>query len=44
MEQFRYIIEGESISEPILFVTNRELALINTLDTIFLESDHILCT
>ena len=37
-------MEGESISEPLLVVTDRELALMNTLDTQFPNSNHLLCT
>jgi hypothetical protein len=42
IEQFCNIIEGEGIREPLLMITDRELALINTLDTQFPNSNHIL--
>ena len=44
IEQFCGVMEGESISEPLLVVTDRELALMNTLDAQFPNSNHILCT
>ena len=31
------------VSKPRLFVTDRELALLNSIDNLFLTSDHILC-
>jgi len=34
----------EGIDKLVLLVTNRELALINTWDSTFLMSNHILCT
>jgi hypothetical protein len=32
-----------SIKEPVSIVTDRELALISCIDTLFLESRHLLC-
>ena len=44
MSHFRDIIEEHGIPEPDTWVTDRELALINTLDDLFLNTAHILCT
>jgi hypothetical protein len=43
MECFIELLDRESIPRPKCFVTDRELALLNTLDDLFPKSDHILC-
>ena len=40
---FREFLAKYNISDPITIVTDRELALINFLDSAFLNSTHILC-
>jgi hypothetical protein len=37
-------MQNERIEEPLCFVTDRELALMNALDTTFPNSAHLLCT
>jgi hypothetical protein len=44
MAQFRILMKEHGIPEPVSVVTDRELALMNTLDEIFKESNHILCS
>jgi transposase-like protein len=44
MAHFRKLIEDNNISEPVSVVTDRELALMNSLDLQFPKSNHILCT
>src|SRR5438034_3907376 len=44
MAQFRILMRDHDIPEPVSIVTDRELALMNTLDEIFKKSNHILCT
>jgi hypothetical protein len=43
MAQFTDLIKAYGVKEPLLVVTNRELALMNTLDEIFSETSYILC-
>jgi hypothetical protein len=40
---FLEMCQEHDIIMPKCFVTNRELALLNTLDKLFLTSNHILC-
>jgi hypothetical protein len=40
---FREFMHKHSIKEPITIVTDRELALMNSLDVSFPQSTHILC-
>jgi hypothetical protein len=44
MSHFQDMIEEHGILEPDTWVTDRELALMNTLDDLFPDIDHILCT
>jgi hypothetical protein len=44
MTQFKGILGKISIPPPFSAVTDRELALMNALETIFPEVVHILCT
>jgi hypothetical protein len=44
MAQFTDVMRAYDISEPLSVVTDRELALMNTLDEIFPETSHILCS
>jgi hypothetical protein len=44
MEKFRDIITNHEILELDTWVTDRELALMNTLDYLFPSGDHLLCT
>jgi MULE transposase domain len=41
---FQDLISENSIEQPLSIVTDRELALMNCLDEIFLDSTHLLCT
>jgi hypothetical protein len=41
---FYELMQNEQIEEPLCFVTDRELALMNALDTTFPNSAHLLCT
>jgi len=43
LEQLRNIMAKNSVEEPLSIVTDRELALIKVLDTLFLRSIHLLC-
>ena len=43
LEQVRNTMAQNIIKEPVSIVTDRELALIECLDTQFLESTHLLC-
>ena len=43
LRQLRNVIATSSIEEPVSIVTDRELALISCIDTLFLESRHLLC-
>ena len=43
IRQLRNIMATSSIQEPVSIVTDRELALINCIDTLFPESTHLLC-
>jgi hypothetical protein len=43
MEQLREVMVKEGILEPEVMVTDRELALMTTIDTIFPSTYHILC-
>ena len=43
MAQFTDVMRAYNISKPLSVVTDRELALINTLDEIFPETSYILC-
>jgi hypothetical protein len=42
--QFQTLMKDYGIPEPVSIVTDRELALMNTLDNIFKQSSHILCS
>jgi hypothetical protein len=42
--QYQGILQDEGIPNPLLFVTDRELALMNTLDFLFPNTNHVLCT
>jgi hypothetical protein len=44
MTQFKELLEEHDIPWPVSMVTDRELALMNALDTVFPEVVHILCT
>jgi hypothetical protein len=44
MRHFRDLMSENNIPEPISWVTDRELALMNALDNIFSDSNHLLCT
>jgi len=44
IEKFGDVITNNKIPEPDIWVTNRELALINTLNYLFPKGDHLLCT
>jgi hypothetical protein len=44
MEKFRDLITDHEILEPDTWVTDRELAVMNTLNYFFLKGDHLLCT
>jgi hypothetical protein len=44
MTQFKGILERNSIPPPLSTVTDRELALMNALETVFLKGVYILCT
>jgi hypothetical protein len=44
IEKFEEVMNSHEIPEPDTWVTDRELALMNTLDYIFPDSDHLLCT
>jgi predicted transcriptional regulator len=41
---FRELMEQEHIEEPICFITDRETALMDVLDSIFPDTIHLLCT
>jgi hypothetical protein len=43
MEAFRELMVKHGITEPLLIVTDREIALMNCLDTLFPSTPHILC-
>ncbi|KAI0993638.1 hypothetical protein K3495_g14546 [Podosphaera aphanis] len=43
MNSFNELLKENEIPSPKCFVTDRELALLNTLDELFPSSDHILC-
>lgn len=43
LEAMKELIIQEDIDAPKLFITDREEALMNTLDNVFPDSDHILC-
>jgi hypothetical protein len=42
--QFTDLMRIHDIEEPLSVVTDRELALMNTLDQIFPRTNHILCS
>ena len=44
MTQFEELLEEHGIPWPLSIVTDRELALINALETVFPKVVHILCT
>ena len=44
MNKFKDIMTIHEILEPDTWITDRELALMNTLDDLFPISDHLLCT
>jgi hypothetical protein len=44
MTQFKELLDENDIPLPLYIVTDRELALINALETTFPEVVHILCT
>jgi hypothetical protein len=43
LRQVRNVMTASSINEPVSIITDRELALINCIETLFLHSTHILC-
>jgi hypothetical protein len=43
IECFKELLAEHQIVEPKCFITDRELALLNTLDDLFQNTDHILC-
>jgi len=43
IRQLRNIMATSSIQEPVSIITDRELALINCIDTLFPELTHLLC-
>ena len=43
LSQFKQLLAQESVPDPKVFVTDRELALMRTIDKQFNCSDHILC-
>jgi transposase-like protein len=43
LEQFQEIMAANNINKPLSIVTDREIALMNSIDMIFPESTHILC-
>jgi hypothetical protein len=44
MVRYQEILQDEGIPNPLLFLTDRELALMNTLDLLFPNTNHVLCT
>ena len=44
IDKFEEVMNSHEIPEPDTWVTDRELALMNTLDHMFPDSDHLLCT
>ena len=44
MAQFTDLMKVHDVGKPLSVVTDRELALMNTLDEIFLETSYILCS
>jgi hypothetical protein len=44
MDRFGELMTKHKIPEPDTWVTDRELALMKSLDRLFPESDHLLCT
>ena len=43
LERFCKLMSRERIEEPTITITDRELALMTSLDTLFPSSHHILC-
>ena len=43
MSQLIEVIKSQNIQQPLSIVTDREIALISSIDTHLLESSHILC-
>jgi hypothetical protein len=44
MDCFQELMHKADVPDPLTWITNRELALMNSLDPMFPGSDHLLCT
>jgi hypothetical protein len=44
MNHFKDLITNNSITKPLSWVTDKEIALMNCIDQLFLDANHLLCT